>query len=135
MNLSDNRFGFVHFDEAGLGIIDLIFSFTNIKTFDFSYISLTFINDHPSRSSWLTQIVFRYRIIFESIVMAYNIDIEFDLGVFMRLKLIFVIFLYLNGYNNSNPFAREICVPDMSREVKYGNEQNNPVSICVRLTW
>ena len=48
MNLSDNRFGFVHFDEAGLGIIDLIFSFTNIKTFDFSYISLTFINDHPN---------------------------------------------------------------------------------------
>jgi hypothetical protein len=33
------------------------------------------------RSSWLTQIVFRYRIIFESIVTAYNIDIEFDLGV------------------------------------------------------
>ena len=87
------------------------------------------------RSSWLTQIVFRYHIIFESIVMAYNIDIEFDLGVFMRLKLIFVIFLYLNGYNNSNPFTKEIFVPDMSREVKYGNELKNSVSICERLTW
>jgi hypothetical protein len=39
-----------------------------------------------------------------------------------------------HGYNNSNPFTKEICVPDMSREVKYGNELKNPVSICERLT-
>jgi hypothetical protein len=76
MNLSDNRFGFVHSDEAGYGIINLISNLVNIKTFDFSYM-----------------------------------------------------------YNNSNPFTKEICVPDMSREVKYGNELKNPVSICERLTW
>ena len=48
MNLSDNRFGFVHSDEAGYGIINLISNLVNIKTFDFSYIPLTFINDHPN---------------------------------------------------------------------------------------
>jgi hypothetical protein len=51
--------------------------------------------------------------------MAYNIDIEFDLGVFMRLKLIFVIFLYLNGYNNSNPFTREIFIKIKTFDFSY----------------
>jgi Leucine-rich repeat (LRR) protein len=41
--LSDNRFGFAYNDPL-IETTNLIVSFTNIKTFDFSYIPLTFIN-------------------------------------------------------------------------------------------
>ena len=43
INLSGNRFGFAH-NSPIFEIINLIFRFTNIKTFDFSYIPLTFID-------------------------------------------------------------------------------------------
>ena len=43
INLSSNRFGFTH-NIALIEILNIILSFTNIKTFDFSYIPLTFIN-------------------------------------------------------------------------------------------
>lgn len=44
LNLAGNRFGFAYGD-AMVEIIILSSSFTNIKTFDFSYIPLTFINE------------------------------------------------------------------------------------------
>ena len=43
INLSGNRFGFAH-NNPLIEIINLIYSFTNIKTFDFSYIPLAFID-------------------------------------------------------------------------------------------
>jgi Leucine-rich repeat (LRR) protein len=43
INLSDNRFGFAHNDPL-IEIINLIYTFTNIKTFDFSYIPLAFVD-------------------------------------------------------------------------------------------
>jgi Leucine-rich repeat (LRR) protein len=43
INLSGNRFGFAH-NVLLVEIINLIIRFTNIKTFDFSYIPLTFID-------------------------------------------------------------------------------------------